>query len=41
MWQAFESSIQTLNKARRLNLSVKKPSSKQRKNPKRILFFAC
>ncbi|UJR28754.1 hypothetical protein I4U23_009980 [Adineta vaga] len=29
MWQAFESSIQTLNKARRLNLSIRKSA----KNP--------
>jgi len=28
MWQAFESSIQTFNKARRLNLSLRKRSSK-------------
>ncbi len=29
MWQAFESSIQTINKARRSNLSFKKRSSKK------------
>jgi hypothetical protein len=31
MWQAFESSIQTINRARRLNQSLKKSSSKQNK----------
>jgi hypothetical protein len=37
MWQAFESSIQTINRARRLNQSLKKSSSKQNKNYLQLL----
>ena len=30
MWQAFESSIQAINRARRLNLSFRKRSNKRK-----------